>query len=333
LGMPDVYPPAPASQFCFTGLMRSAQFAHDWSRCDNQAFEQYLYTRISKCITRPNARLSKKNVRPKFRSNVAWRYKASQSSTYNGDQAKWGAWKAVDGSIATLLQPETKANPRLASCQRTKKENNPWLRVEVMPEYAGKPIDTIHIINRPERFNRLKKFEVRIGDSQDHSKNPLCYERKTAPRLRNEGSMLAIHCQKVMSGKYISIQIKGEGILNICEVYAFQTTKLPNFKSPYKCEDERGNCAATKKRGHCGGDYKEINKKNCAYTCSYCRRKTWQYKPDASKVKKGAPPKCGDNADYCDKIKAKGKCATRSSIQLCPKTCGQCGKAKVPDED
>jgi hypothetical protein len=42
VGMPDVYPPAEASKFCYTGLMRSAQFAHDWSRCDNQAFEAYL---------------------------------------------------------------------------------------------------------------------------------------------------------------------------------------------------------------------------------------------------------------------------------------------------
>jgi hypothetical protein len=30
--------------------------------------------------------------------------------------------------------------------------------------------------------NRLKNIEVRIGDSQDHTKNPLCYERKTGKR-------------------------------------------------------------------------------------------------------------------------------------------------------
>ncbi|XP_064632489.1 uncharacterized protein LOC135490860 [Lineus longissimus] len=331
LGMPDVYPPAEASKFCYSGLMRSAQFAHDWSRCDNQAFEQYLYTRISKCITRKYARLSKKNRRPKFRSNVLWRYKAKQSSTSNGDEAMWGAWKAVDGSYASMMQTETKANPRLASCTKTKKQKDPWIRVQVLAAFQDKPIDTIHILNRPERYDRLKNIEVRIGNNADHNKNPLCYARKSSPRLRNEGSMLSIHCGKIMSGKYVSVQIKGKGALTVCEIFAYQTTKLPNFKSPYKCEDERGNCHTTKKLGHCRGDYKEISINTCALTCGYCNRKTWKYKPKPGKT--GAAPKCGDNADYCDKVKSKGKCASRSSIQLCPKTCGECGKAKVPDED
>ena len=69
--------------------------------------------------------------------------------------------------------------PELGSCTQTQLESDPWLRVELAPEFQAGKITKIRIFNREDCCHeRLHDFEVRVGNNSDINKNPICYRWK-----------------------------------------------------------------------------------------------------------------------------------------------------------
>ena len=66
--------------------------------------------------------------------------------------------------------------PELGSCTQTQLESNPWLRIELAPEFRTNNIRRIRIFNREDCCHeRLHDFEVRVGNNSDIAKNPICF--------------------------------------------------------------------------------------------------------------------------------------------------------------
>ena len=76
----------------------------------------------------------------------------------------------------------------------------------------------VTIINRFNHYKRLKNFDVRIGINTDNLQNPTCSDRV---RSVGQGSALQLSCDPPIPGRYVSVQMFGEGILTMCEVMVY----------------------------------------------------------------------------------------------------------------
>ena len=75
------------------------------------------------------------------------------------------------------------------------------------------------ILNRARDGNRLRNFDVRIGNhKQNYQNNPTCYDRVTEVP-NNEAARL--QCLPPLPGRYVRVQMFGKGILTMCEVLVY----------------------------------------------------------------------------------------------------------------
>ena len=74
------------------------------------------------------------------------------------------------------------------------------------------------IVNRNDYYQRLKNFDVRIGVNKDNLQNPTCHDRV---RTVGQGQGLRVQCAPPIPGRYVSVQMFGDGILTMCEVTVY----------------------------------------------------------------------------------------------------------------
>ena len=74
----------------------------------------------------------------------------------------------------------------------------------------------ITVINRGEYGDRFKNVEVRVGNLLGQfGKNPICHDRV---KQAQNGEAVRLQCNPPIPGRYVSVQMIGQGILTVCEV-------------------------------------------------------------------------------------------------------------------
>lgn len=188
------------------------------------------FVRLDKCTYFDQARLDQRfevvdepivSVCSKFSKNLAFKKKTEQSSTaYNGFSSR-----AVDENYSSQYNDK--------SCTHTNKEQNPWWRVDLGREYI---VTDVMIVNRYNHFERLKNFDVRVGVNKDNLQNPTCHDRV---RTVGQGEALRVQCDPPIPGRYVSVQMFGEGILTMCEVTVYSRVgALADL-----CQLDNGGCS------------------------------------------------------------------------------------------
>lgn len=74
------------------------------------------------------------------------------------------------------------------------------------------------IVNRYNNFERLTNFDVKVGVSKNNTENPTCHDRVGTV---GKGQALRVQCDPPIPGRYVSVQMFGEGILSLCEVAVY----------------------------------------------------------------------------------------------------------------
>ena len=74
------------------------------------------------------------------------------------------------------------------------------------------------IVNRYYDFEKLTNFDVRVGVNKDNLQNPTCSDRV---RTVGQGQALRLQCDPPIPGRYVSVQMFGEGELSMCEVTVY----------------------------------------------------------------------------------------------------------------
>ncbi|XP_068704567.1 uncharacterized protein [Montipora foliosa] len=212
------------------------------SDCENTAvsltFKEHLkfnfiptdpYVHLEKCTYFDQARVDQRfevvneiaaSICSKYNKNLAYKKSTVQSSTgKNGFSSR-----AVDEILNPYYSSKT--------CTHTKKETNPWWRVDLGREYI---VTDVTIINRFSHYKRLKNFDVRIGVKTNNLKNPTCSDRVTSV---GQGAALQLSCDPPIPGRYVSVQMFRKGILTLCEVMVYSRVgSLADL-----CQLENGGC-------------------------------------------------------------------------------------------
>uniref|UniRef100_A0A8C5QWE1 Fucolectin tachylectin-4 pentraxin-1 domain-containing protein n=1 Tax=Leptobrachium leishanense TaxID=445787 RepID=A0A8C5QWE1_9ANUR len=134
--------------------------------------------------------------------NVAPQGIPSQSS-YFGSKLEVRA--PIDGSL--------RSNYMAGECAHTKKEMNPWWRVDLKSKMV---IQSVAITNRLECCReRINGAELRVGDSKENGGigNPRC----GVVNRMNYGETLSFDC-KGMEGQYVTITLPNREYLTLCEM-------------------------------------------------------------------------------------------------------------------
>lgn len=86
------------------------------------------------------------------------------------------------------------------------------------------------IVNRHNNFERLTNFDVRIGMNKNNLQNPTCHDRV---RTVGQGQALRVQCDPPIPGRYVSVQMFGQGILTLCEVTVYSRVGelVENYKN------------------------------------------------------------------------------------------------------
>ncbi|XP_038074120.1 pentraxin fusion protein-like [Patiria miniata] len=132
---------------------------------------------------------------------------AEQSSTL---QSSFAAGKAVDGSSSTILYPD-------GHCSHTNEEQNPWWRVDLGAEQC---VTKVTILNRGDCCSeRLQNAIVRAGSDKNVVANQACGAPITADQAQPLGGTIAVECSLPLRARYVSVDIPGTAVLQLCEVY------------------------------------------------------------------------------------------------------------------
>ncbi|XP_070547869.1 fucolectin-1-like isoform X2 [Ptychodera flava] len=143
---------------------------------------------------------------PSGLKNVAVGKEADQSSINKGA----GADRAVDGNKNSDLK-------KGKSCMWTKKEFEPWWKVDLGQEYS---IYEVVITNRQDCCPfRIKNAVVRVGSNANVENNPVCGHQVLGKRSRQETITVQCGCETPMRGRYVSIKLADKTqVLHVCEV-------------------------------------------------------------------------------------------------------------------
>ena len=77
----------------------------------------------------------------------------------------------------------------------------------------------VTIINRARYGDRLKNFDVRIGNDKDNYRNnPTCHDRVGQA---SDNEAVRVQCKPPLPGRYVRVQMFGKGILTMCEVLVY----------------------------------------------------------------------------------------------------------------
>ncbi|XP_038060916.1 pentraxin fusion protein-like [Patiria miniata] len=133
---------------------------------------------------------------------------ASQSSEQGS--GRYPAGKAVDGSSSTIMYPDAK-------CSHTSQEENPWWRVDLGGEEC---VTKVTILNRGDCCSeRLQNAIVRAGSNETPIGNQACGAPITAEQAQPLGGTIAVECGRPLRARYVSVDIPGTAVLQLCEVY------------------------------------------------------------------------------------------------------------------
>ncbi|CAH1775088.1 unnamed protein product [Owenia fusiformis] len=135
--------------------------------------------------------------------------KPANQSTEGPDSRKGPAGLAVDGN--------TDPDFNQGSCTHTSDTGeDPWWMVDLEQKFI---ISRVEIYNRGDCCgNRLKNFEIRVGNSTDIATNSIC---ATHDDEVPKGGKEILTCGTPIYGRYVSIQKKIKGVLTLCEVKVF----------------------------------------------------------------------------------------------------------------
>ncbi|XP_038061375.1 uncharacterized protein LOC119732075 isoform X2 [Patiria miniata] len=126
---------------------------------------------------------------------------AEQSSMHNN-----GAAAAVDGSSSSAI----------THCSYTLEDPAPWWRVDLGEDHC---ISKVRILNRGDCCSyRLEDAVVRAGDNTTVTDNPTCGSPVTAAQAQPLGCTIEFDCSPELRARYVSVDIPGKGILQLCEV-------------------------------------------------------------------------------------------------------------------
>ncbi|KAI8515771.1 hypothetical protein Bbelb_065840 [Branchiostoma belcheri] len=137
-------------------------------------------------------------------TNIALNRPATQSSTWH----KGVPGRAVDGNYSNSYTSN--------SCSHTKKEPNPWWRVDLGNSLC---VDRVVVTKCWGKCcsERLEGFMVYVGDNPNMLANPTCGGAQT---VRGK-DVITVDCGR-LTGRYVGIALKGSGrILTLCEVQVF----------------------------------------------------------------------------------------------------------------
>nr|XP_006824442.1 PREDICTED: uncharacterized protein LOC100372851 [Saccoglossus kowalevskii] len=137
--------------------------------------------------------------------SIATEMPATQSSLQNGGVPE----RAVDDNRNTDFSGK--------SCTKTKKEYQPWWRVDLA---ESRDVYMITITNRQDCCPfKLKNAEVRIGDSENIAENTVCGQRVSGRVSLQETIEVVCKCGEPIRGRYVSIQLQNKTqTLTLCEV-------------------------------------------------------------------------------------------------------------------
>nr|XP_058970077.1 uncharacterized protein LOC131796502 [Pocillopora verrucosa] len=194
------------------------------SKCENSDFSEnkkhLLYTflprnpyvSLEKCTNFDEARLDQRfeimdesvaSICSKFARNLAYHKTTEQSSTaHNGFSSR-----AVDENYSSFYNDN--------SCTHTRKEQDPWWRVDLGREYI---VTDVMIVNRHGSYQRLKNFDVKVGISKNNKENPTCHDRV---RYVDQAQALRVQCDPPIPGRYVSVQMYQYEYLTLCEVAVY----------------------------------------------------------------------------------------------------------------
>lgn len=343
LGVSDDYDGL-TSEMCFSGLMRRGVWQdHDWSVCSVHDLERWLEQSSSQCVARRSTpSVSSTTLAPVLPVNVAWRAKATQSSTYISER-KWGAWKATDGGLSGV---PPNGREEFGSCSHTREEDFPWLRVELDAEYRKNVIHKVILYNRDDCCSeRLNNLEVRVGNFSDFTYNPVCAKYSKAVPGGRYGA-LVLECTRPLAGRFVSVHLLGkQQILTICEMQVLQMIRLKEFDNRiYSCQDHHGFCPFWAAIGECRSTSQKLfMDRTCPYSCGVCKRPSRlhhalaTYTSDAlAEATRGTTPAaaCSDKYDSCMHSAANGDCFDSFEMEhKCPRSCGFCTDAADTEVD
>ncbi|KAF3855678.1 hypothetical protein F7725_016401 [Dissostichus mawsoni] len=132
------------------------------------------------------------------------------------------------------------------SCTHTKKQRNPWWRLDLQKTYR---INTVTITNRKDCCSdRINGAEIRVGNSLNArgNPNPICAVISSI----EAGTSKTFECNG-MDGQYVTIVIRGrEEYLTLCEVLDIaKGGKVTQSSIAFNGNPERANsCTHTKKQ-------------------------------------------------------------------------------------
>ncbi|KAK3858013.1 hypothetical protein Pcinc_035767 [Petrolisthes cinctipes] len=151
-------------------------------------------------------------------TNVAYKKPVNQSSTSRGGKGE----NANDGLTTTIHDNK--------HCTETLVEASPWWAVDLLRPYQ---VAVVRITTRGCCDQEpLQNIEVRVGDSTNIQRNPLC---TWFPGTIEEGVTKDLTCARPLSGRHVFIQMVGtEGSLSLCEVQVFSTQEF----SRERCTDK-----------------------------------------------------------------------------------------------
>ena len=85
----------------------------------------------------------------------------------------------------------------------------------------------VTIINRGDHFgDRLKNFQVHVGQNLIVRRNPTCHDRV---RQAGRGEAIRLQCDPPIPGQFVGIQVYGKATLSVCEVIV--ASRLGEFLS------------------------------------------------------------------------------------------------------
>ncbi|XP_077981144.1 uncharacterized protein LOC144436273 [Glandiceps talaboti] len=142
-------------------------------------------------------------------TNIAAGKSVSQSS--DKPKGDYGAENAVDG--------DTNPDIDQGSCTQTKRETNPWLKIDLG---RSRNVNAVVIYHQGGDLGRLVKGTVvRVGDNNTHSKNTICgIEADNVMKKENPIQIVCNDECTPIRGRYVSIEFPGskEKSLSLCEV-------------------------------------------------------------------------------------------------------------------
>lgn len=138
--------------------------------------------------------------------------------TYQSSTSRAGfSSLAVDGNA------DTNAGRGL-SCTRTRSSFNPWWFVDLG---MSRRVTRLKVTTRTSRRFSMKNMEIHVGDerpSEEGLPNPVC----TSGLRLSSGQAKEFECNG--QGRFVTITIRGRGILSLCEVQVYAIGEMVDYR-------------------------------------------------------------------------------------------------------